>query len=175
MNKYLWQSRNERQRLEQLCWDAPDPNSSLHLPNRFQATERGLRAHYPQWFRDKEDQGSDNDQILFRSIAEKIDDAAKGTGQLLSELSKLIVSAEGSRGSELGQWRNVSAKITRQVEAIVQRVEQKIQRLEKRSEEGTGRIGEMVNEVKAVFSQADLTKKSATRGLLWVEGVRCWR
>jgi hypothetical protein len=49
-NKHIWKSEPDRERLSQICWDHPDPDSSLRMPNLFRAHEDRMRTEHPDWF-----------------------------------------------------------------------------------------------------------------------------
>jgi hypothetical protein len=51
-NKLIWKSEGDRDTLSQLCWDHPDPQSNLDMPNFFRAREARMRTEYPDWFSD---------------------------------------------------------------------------------------------------------------------------
>lgn len=51
-NGNLWRDPEARAKLGSLCWQAPDPNSSMDLPNAFRAVERRWSTKHPEWFSD---------------------------------------------------------------------------------------------------------------------------
>jgi hypothetical protein len=52
VNKLIWKSEADRETLSQLCWDHPDPDSNLYMPNYFRAREDTMRTEHPEWFSD---------------------------------------------------------------------------------------------------------------------------
>jgi hypothetical protein len=57
-NMNLWRYREERERLERLAWDMPDPHSTMDAPNDYRARENHLMKIHPEWF-------SNNDQTQY--------------------------------------------------------------------------------------------------------------
>lgn len=51
-NPNLWRTPEARAKLWSLCWQAPDPNYSMGLPNAFRAVERRWATKHPEWFSD---------------------------------------------------------------------------------------------------------------------------
>jgi hypothetical protein len=49
-NHNIWRSEEYREALSRACWDFPDPNHRLDLPNFFNAAERDMLAKHPEWF-----------------------------------------------------------------------------------------------------------------------------
>jgi hypothetical protein len=55
-NKLLWRGRELRSVLNKLCWDHPDPHSSLEMPNAYNSVEDLMLKEHPEWFEDDADQ-----------------------------------------------------------------------------------------------------------------------
>lgn len=51
-NKQLWHTAAQRDRLHELCWSVPDPNSDLQLPNAYRETRQRMEKEFPDWFAD---------------------------------------------------------------------------------------------------------------------------
>jgi hypothetical protein len=82
-NLSLWQSQQERDRLEKVAWDCPDPHSDMMMPNIYRGREKSLREEHPEWFYDEDDEHSADPSAVARrmekvlkSIDEKIENLA---------------------------------------------------------------------------------------------------
>jgi hypothetical protein len=53
-NLELWRSPTERERLERVCWECPDPRHTMDAPNSFRAAQEGYRKGFPTWFTEDE-------------------------------------------------------------------------------------------------------------------------
>lgn len=53
-NKKLWQTEELRSQLNTVCWEAPDPRSTMDFPNDFRAYEQRFRKENPEWFVDED-------------------------------------------------------------------------------------------------------------------------
>ena len=51
-NKLLWRTGELRDVLNKLCWDHPDPNSNLDMPNAYNSTAERMLTEHPEWFND---------------------------------------------------------------------------------------------------------------------------
>jgi hypothetical protein len=52
-NEHLWRTNELRGILSRLCWDHPDPHSSMDMPNMFRGHEPRMREKHPEWFADE--------------------------------------------------------------------------------------------------------------------------
>lgn len=82
-NLSLWKSHEERDRLQQVAWDCPDPHSDMMMPNIYRGREQSLREEHPDWFHDEDDEYSADPSAvarrmekLLKSIDEKLDNLA---------------------------------------------------------------------------------------------------
>jgi len=50
-NSFLWRSQELRDILNKLCWDHPDPNSRLDMPNAYNSAEVRMFKQHPEWFK----------------------------------------------------------------------------------------------------------------------------
>ncbi len=79
-NTALWKSTDERERLEKVAWESPDPSSDMMMPNVFRAREKSHREEHPEWFHAEDDEYSTDPNAvarrtekLLKSIAERLD------------------------------------------------------------------------------------------------------
>lgn len=49
-NEMLWRTEEDRQKLSDVAWSVPDPNSHMDAPNMFRAFEERMRDKHPEWF-----------------------------------------------------------------------------------------------------------------------------
>lgn len=49
-NDRLWRTEEDRERLSELAWEFPDPNSSMNLPNIYRAVYSRKAREHPEWF-----------------------------------------------------------------------------------------------------------------------------
>jgi len=82
-NLSLWQSHEERDRLQRVAWDCPDPDSGMMMPNIYRGREKSLREEHPEWFHDEDDEYSADPSAvarrmekLLKSIDEKLENLA---------------------------------------------------------------------------------------------------
>jgi hypothetical protein len=57
-NTSIWRNVSERARLEQVCWDCPDPDGNMDAPNDFKADELRYRESNPHWFANEAERAS---------------------------------------------------------------------------------------------------------------------
>lgn len=51
-NSFLWQTREHRRALSELCWAHPDPRSNMDMPNMYNAYAERNENKHPEWFAD---------------------------------------------------------------------------------------------------------------------------
>lgn len=82
-NKHLWASEVERERLRRVCWDTPDPQSWMEMPNSYNATEDQMRRDRPEWFKDEQPPSEPPD-------GDKVDDLKQQLLELSSKIDDLV-------------------------------------------------------------------------------------
>lgn len=75
-NDGLWRSEDTRRELGDLAWKVPDLHSSMMAPNSFNWTEEGKRKQHPEWFRDEDEEYSNEPDAVIRRLDKKIDKIA---------------------------------------------------------------------------------------------------
>jgi hypothetical protein len=53
-NENLWRLASERQKLNKICWDTPDRNAEMLMPDLYHIKEQHLRKSVPEWFEEHE-------------------------------------------------------------------------------------------------------------------------
>lgn len=93
-NVNIWRSAEYRDQLSSACWDAPDPNHTMDLPNDFRGREASYRERHPNWFAD-EDEGAFGEPDV---ILERIDRLEDQIGRLEEQISLAIHAKRGLFG-----------------------------------------------------------------------------
>lgn len=82
-NLGLWNSLEEREKLQKLVWDCPDPTDDMMMPNMYRAYEKSLMKEHPDWFYGKNDERGESPsaitekmEALLLSVSEKLDTLA---------------------------------------------------------------------------------------------------
>ena len=75
-NDGLWRSKDAREDLRDLAWKVPDPHSSMQAPNTRNWVEERKRREHPEWFRDEDEEYSDEPDAVIRRLDKKIDKLA---------------------------------------------------------------------------------------------------
>lgn len=75
-NDGLWQSKDTREELRDLAWKVPDPQHSMMAPNWCNWAEERKRKEHPEWFRDEDEEYSDEADAVIRRLDKKIDKLA---------------------------------------------------------------------------------------------------
>ena len=75
-NDGLWRSKDAREDLRDLAWKVPDPHSSMQAPNTRNWVEERKRNEHPEWFRDEDEEYSDEPDAVIRRLDKKIDKLA---------------------------------------------------------------------------------------------------
>ncbi len=75
-NDSLWQSEDIRRKLGDLAWEVPDPHHSMDAPNWYNWAEERKRKDHPEWFRDENEEYSDEPDAIIRRLDKKIDKLA---------------------------------------------------------------------------------------------------
>lgn len=53
-NESIWRDEKKREALRQACWDAPDPRSTMDLPQTFNAKQERMAEQHPAWFKEED-------------------------------------------------------------------------------------------------------------------------
>jgi hypothetical protein len=120
-NDQLWRSPQERERLRELTWKAPDLHHSMDMPNSYRAREDYYRKAHPEWFV-HEDPAHDMPRRIER-IEERLNDLT-GTPEnsgLLSDLAKQVGSF--GRRTTLSRVEAVLDGISSRLASIEQRID----------------------------------------------------
>lgn len=75
-NDGLWQSADKREKLRELAWEVPDPHSSMMAPNTRNWVEERKRREHPEWFRDEDEEYSNEPDAVIRRLDKKINKLA---------------------------------------------------------------------------------------------------
>lgn len=67
-NDNLWRSEKYREQLSQACWDVPDPNHTMDVPNDYRGREAFYRERHPDWFADEDESDSTELDIILERI-----------------------------------------------------------------------------------------------------------
>ena len=64
----MWESREERDRLERVAWSCPDLYRDMMMQDIYRAREKSLREEHPEWFYDEDDEYSADPAAVVRRI-----------------------------------------------------------------------------------------------------------
>lgn len=117
-NLHLWKSHNNRQELEKVAWDCPDPSHDMMMPNIFRSCEKSHREEHPEWFHEEESEYSTDSnavarrtEILLKSISDRIissiecnENIYHKTEMLLESICNRIESLENERVQTQKKW-----------------------------------------------------------------------
>jgi hypothetical protein len=78
-NREIWQTEEQRDRLNRVCWDCPDPQHDMEAPNEFRSAEKYYREKFPELFAEKP---ADPLHAELASLKERLSGVENALGQL---------------------------------------------------------------------------------------------